>query len=338
MPTKIGINGFGRTGRQLLRAIQQDYRAELEVVGINTRRLAAKDYAHLFKYDSTYGIYDGKVEATECSMLVDDSTIMALSESKLSEIPWGELGAQIVVDSTGAFTDAKEAYGHIEGGAKKVIITAPAKNEDITIVFGVNHHSYDSKTHHVISGSSCTTNCIATMAKVLDENFGIEHGLMTTIHAYTGDQRLLDGWHKDRRRARSAGQNIVPTSTGAAKSVGIVLPALKGKIDGMALRVPTDTVSMTDLVVILSKTVSRNEVNHAFKKASESELKGIIECTEEELVSSDFRRNPHSCIIDSKLTIVTSGNMAKVQGWYDNEWGYSCRIADLCAFVANQGV
>ena len=338
MSTKIGINGFGRTGRQLLRAIQQSYRGKLEVVGINNRRVAAEDYAHLFKYDTTYGTYQGEVKSTSDSIIVDGSTIRMLSESDVSDLPWGELGAEIVVDSSGIYTDAQMASGHLEGGAKKVIITAPAKNEDVTVVLGVNEKDYDPDHHNIISGSSCTTGCIATMVKVLHDNFEIEYGFMTTVHSYTGDQRLLDGWHRDRRRARSAGQNIVPTSTGAAKSVGIVLPDLAGKLDGMALRVPTDTVSMTDLVATLGTAVSVDEVNQAFKTAAETDLKGIMEYTEEELVSSDFRGNPHSCIIDAKLTKVMGGNMVKVQGWYDNEWGYSCRTADLCAYVADQGI
>ena len=338
MSTKIGINGFGRTGRQLLRAIQQQHRGKLEVVGINNRRVAAEDYAHLFKYDTTYGAYQGEVEATEDSIIVDGSTIRMLSASDIADLPWGDLGAEIVVDSTGIYTDAQQAAGHLEGGAKKVIITAPAKNEDVTVVLGVNEKDYDSERHNVISGSSCTTGCIATMAKVLHENFKIERGFMTTVHSYTGDQRILDGWHKDRRRARTAAQNIVPTSTGAAKSVGVVLPDLNGKMDGLALRVPTDTVSMTDLVATLGAEVTVDKVNEAFKTAADTDLKGIMEYTEEELVSSDFRGNPHSCIIDAKLTKVMGGNMVKVQGWYDNEWGYSCRVGDLCAYVADQGI
>jgi len=308
MSTKIGINGFGRTGRQLLRAIQQDYRGKLEVVGINNRRVAAEDYAHLFKHDTTYGAYQGEVESTSDSIIVD------------------------------VYTDAQQAAGHLEGGAKKVIITAPAKNEDVTVVLGVNEKDYNPDRHNVISGSSCTTGCIATMAKVLHDNFKIEHAFMTTVHSYTGDQKLLDGWHRDRRRARSAAQNIVPTSTGAAKSVGIVIPDLLGKLDGMALRVPTDTVSMTDLVANLATPVSVDDVNQAYKTAAETDLKGIMEYTEEELVSSDFRGNPHSCIIDAKLTKLMGKKMVKVQGWYDNEWGYSSRTADLCAYVADQGI
>ncbi|MDP6455032.1 MAG: type I glyceraldehyde-3-phosphate dehydrogenase [SAR202 cluster bacterium] len=338
MSTKIGINGFGRTGRQLLRAIQDTYRDKLEVVGISNRRVAAEDYAHLFKYDTTYGAYQGEVSATEDSMTVDGSTIQMVSASDIADLPWGDLGADIVVDSTGAYTDAQKAAGHLEAGAKKVVITAPAKNEDVTVVLGVNEKDYDADRHNVISGSSCTTGCIATMAKVLHENFEIEQAFMTTVHSYTGDQRLLDGWHRDRRRARSAASNIVPTSTGAAKSVGIVIPDLLGKLDGMALRVPTDTVSMTDLVATLGTAVSIDEVNQAYKTAAGGDLKGIMEYTEEELVSSDFRGNPHSCIIDAGLTKIMGGNMVKVQGWYDNEWGYSCRTADLCAYVADQGV
>ena len=338
MSTKIGINGFGRTGRQLLRAIQQNYRGKLEVVGINNRRVAAEDYAHLFKYDTTYGAYQGEVESTSDSIIVDGSTIRMLSASDIADLPWGDLGAEIVVDSSGVYTDAQQAAGHLEGGAKKVIITAPAKNEDVTVVLGVNEKDYNPDRHNVISGSSCTTGCIATMAKVLHDNFKIEHAFMTTVHSYTGDQKLLDGWHRDRRRARSAAQNIVPTSTGAAKSVGIVIPDLLGKLDGMAIRVPTDTVSMTDLVANLATAVSVDDVNQAYKTAAETDLKGIMEYTEEELVSSDFRGNPHSCIIDAKLTKLMGKKMVKVQGWYDNEWGYSSRTADLCAYVADQGI
>ena len=338
MSTKIGINGFGRTGRQLLRAIQQNYRGKLEVVGINNRRVAAEDYAHLFKHDTTYGAYQGEVESTSDSIIVDGSTIRMLSASDITDLPWGDLGAEIIVDSSGVYTDAQQAAGHLEGGAKKVIITAPAKNEDVTVVLGVNEKDYHPDRHNMISASSCTTGCIATMAKVLHDNFKIEHAFMTTVHSYTGDQKLLDGWDRDRRRARSAAQNIVPTSTGAAKSVGIVIPDLLGKLDGMAIRVPTDTVSMTDLVANLATAVSVDDVNQAYKTAAETDLKGIMEYTEEELVSSDFRGNPHSCIIDAKLTKLMGKKMVKVQGWYDNEWGYSSRTADLCAYVADQGI
>lgn len=333
----VGINGFGRIGRQVLRAIMERYPDKLEVVAVNDLTDTATN-AHMFKYDTNYGVYPGKVEAKDNSIVIDGNTIKVLSDRDPANLPWGDHGADIVIESTGFFTDAERASGHLNGGAKKVIISAPAKGEDITIVLGVNEHNYDAGKHNVISNASCTTNCLATMVKVIHDEFGVERGLMSTIHAYTNDQNILDQVHSDLRRARAAAMNIIPTTTGAAKAVGLVLPELNGKIHGMAFRVPTSTVSVTDFVAVLSKDASVEDINSAYLKASTEELKGILDYSTEPLVSSDFKQNAHSSIIDGLSTMSMDGNMIKVVGWYDNEWGYSCRTADLVAFLFDQGV
>ncbi len=337
MATRIGINGFGRIGRQVTRAIIELYPRKLEVAAVND--LAdAKTNAHLFKYDTNYGTYPGTVEARDSSLFIDGKEIRVFSQRDPGKIPWAELGVELVVESTGIFTDAEKAAAHIKGGAKKVIISAPARNEDITLVLGVNDQRYDSTKHKIISNASCTTNCFAPMVKVLHDSFGVQHGLMSTVHAYTNDQKILDQVHDDLRRARAAAMNIVPTSTGAARAVGRVLPELNGKLHGMAFRVPTATVSITDFTATLSKKVTVEEVNTAFKEAAEGSLKGILQYCADPLVSSDFKGNPHSCIFDALSTIVMQGDMVKILGWYDNEWGYSCRTADLCAFMVDKGL
>ena len=337
MATRVGINGFGRIGRQVTRAIGERYPQQLEVTAVND--LAdAQTNAHLFKYDTNYGMYPGSVEARNGSLVIDGKEARVFSERDPAKIPWAELGVELVVESTGLFTDAAKAKAHIDGGAKKVIISAPAKGEDITLVLGVNDQSYDTSRHSIVSNASCTTNCFAPMVKVLNDSFGIQHGLMSTIHSYTNDQKILDQVHEDLRRARAAAANIIPTSTGAAKAVGLVLPELNGKLHGIAFRVPTTTVSITDFVAILSNKVTVEEVNEAFKRAADGPLKGIVQYCEEPLVSSDFKGNPHSCIFDALSTIVMDGSMVKILGWYDNEWGYSCRTADLCAFMVDKGL
>ncbi len=337
MVTKIGINGFGRIGRLTLKAINQYYNGKLEVAAVNDLT-DTKTNAHLLKWDSTYGRYPGKVEATEDSIIVDGKKIKVLAERDPSNIPWGDYGADIVIESTGLFRDATKAAAHLQGGAKKVLISAPGKNEDITIVLGVNEDQYDPKRHNIISNASCTTNCIAPVVKVLHQSFGISKGLMNTIHAYTNDQRLLDMYHKDLRRARAAAMNIIPTTTGAAKAVAQVIPELKGKLHGLSLRVPTVTVSIVDFVADLDKEVTVEQVNQAFRAAAEGPLNGILEYCEEELVSIDFKGNPASSIFDAPSTMVIGGNMVKVLAWYDNEWGYSCRLADLAAYVVSKGL
>ena len=337
MATRVGINGFGRIGRQVTRAIGERYPQQLEVAAVND--LAdAKTNAHLFKYDTNYGVYPGTVETRNGSLVIDGKEVRVFTERDPGRIPWAEVGVELVVESTGLFTDASKAKAHIDGGAKKVIISAPAKGEDITLVLGVNDQNYDTSKHDIVSNASCTTNCFAPMVKVLNDSFGIEHGLMSTIHSYTNDQKILDQVHEDLRRARAAAANIIPTSTGAAKAVGLVLPELNGKLHGMAFRVPTTTGSITDFVVVLSKNVTVEEVNGAFSKAASGQLKGILQYCDEPLVSSDFKGNPHSCIFDALSTIVMEGNMVKILGWYDNEWGYSCRTADLCAFMVGKGL
>ena len=336
--TRIGINGFGRIGRQVLRATLERYPGRLEVVAVNKRSGSPAENARLFKYDSTYGRYPGIVEPTEDGITIDGSEVRILKEPEPSRIPWRELGVEIVVESTGVFTDAGIAGGHLEAGASKVIITAPATGEDLTVVMGVNHHEYDPESHNILSNASCTTNCAATMVKALHESFGIRRGLMTTVHSYTNDQQLLDKTHSDPRRARSAALNIIPTTTGAAKAVGAVIPELKGKIHGMAMRVPTPTVSVTDLVATLERPASVGEINEMYGEAADGSLNGILDYTEDPLVSSDFRRDPHSAIIDGLSTISLGGDMVKVVGWYDNEWGYSCRTADLAAMIADTGI
>ena len=334
--TKVGINGFGRIGRLVLRTINEYHSDDLEVVAINDLT-DAKTNAHLFKWDSTYGAYKGNIQADEDVISVDGKKIKVLSQRDPAQIPWSDYGAEVVIESTGIFTDAEKANAHKQGSVKKVIISAPAKNEDITIVLGVNEDKYEADKHHIISNASCTTNCLAPVAKVLHDNFGIVKGLMTTIHSYTNDQRLQDMYHKDLRRARAAAENMVPTTTGAAKAISLVLPELKGKLHGMALRVPTPTVSIVDLVCEIGKEATAEDINNAFKKASEGKLEGILGYSEEPLVSSDFKGNPHSSIVDAPNTMVMEGNMVKVLSWYDNEWGYCCRLADLAAFIGRNG-
>ena len=335
--TKIGINGFGRVGRLSLRAINHYHKGELEAVAINDLT-DTKTNAHLLKWDSSYGPYPGEVKAAEDSIVVDSKKVKVFAEREPSKIPWRDLGVDIVIESTGLFTDATKAAAHLKGGAKKVIISAPAKNEDITIVLGVNEDSYQPEKHNIISNASCTTNCIAPVVKVLHQNFGVVKGLMTTIHAYTNDQRLLDTFHKDLRRARAAALNIVPTTTGAARAVTQVIPKLKGRLHGLALRVPTATVSLVDLVADLEKEVSAEEVNKALEKAAAGDLKGIMEYCTEPLVSIDFKGNPASSIVDAPTTMAIGDNMVKVLAWYDNEWGYSCRLGDLAAYVVSKGL
>lgn len=337
MVTRIGINGFGRIGRQVLRAAIERYSDKLEIVGVNTPA-STEINAHIFKYDSSYGIYPGEVGLYDNGIVVDGKEVRFLSESNPKDIPWGDLGVDIVIESTGKFTDASKAHGHIESGSKKVIISAPAKGEDIMVVLGVNENGYDPNKHHVLSNASCTTNCIAPMVSVLHQNFGVKRGLMSTVHAYTNDQRILDGSHNDLRRARSAAQNIIPTTTGAARSVGVILPELEGKIHGVALRVPVPTGSITDFVAELNKNVTVDDINRAFRDAAEGPLRGILEYTEDPIVSHDIVANTHSCIFDSLSTIVMEGNMVKILGWYDNEWGYSCRTIDLCSFLIDKGL
>jgi len=331
---RVGINGFGRIGRNYFRALLEQG-ADIEIVAVNDLGDTATT-AHLLKYDTILGRLKAEVSHTADTITVDGKTIKVLSERNPADIPWGELGVDIVIESTGIFTKKEDAAKHLAGGAKKVLISAPAKDEDITIVMGVNQDKYDPANHHVISNASCTTNCVAPMAKVLDENFGIVKGLMTTVHAYTNDQRILDFPHKDLRRARAAAENIIPTTTGAAKATALVLPQLKGKLDGIAMRVPVPTGSATDLVVELSREVTKDEVNAAFKKASEGELQGYLTYTEDEIVSSDIVSDPSSCTFDSSLTMVQEGTSVKILGWYDNEWGYSNRLVDLTVFVGNQ--
>ena len=334
MTIRVGINGFGRIGRNFFRAIQANG-ADIEIVGINDLT-DNKTLSTLLKYDSVVGRLDAEVEYDDESITVDGKRIAVSAEREPKNLKWGELGADIVIESTGFFTDAEAAKAHIEAGAKKVIISAPAKNEDATFVVGVNHEDYDPEKHNVISNASCTTNCLAPMAKVLDEEFGIERGLMTTVHAYTGDQRLHDAPHKDLRRARAATVNLVPTSTGAAKAVSLVLPQLKGKLDGYAVRVPVITGSMTDLTFDAKKPVTVEEVNAALKKAAEGPLKGVLKYSDDEpLVSTDIVTDPHSSIFDSGLTKVID-NQVKVVSWYDNEWGYSCRLVDLTTYVGER--
>ncbi|MEV0169880.1 type I glyceraldehyde-3-phosphate dehydrogenase [Streptomyces sp. NPDC050803] len=334
MTIRVGINGFGRIGRNYFRALLEQG-ADIEIVAVNDLGDTATT-AHLLKYDTILGRLKQEVSHTADTITVDGKTIKVLSERNPADIPWGELGVDIVIESTGIFTKKADAAKHIAGGAKKVLISAPASDEDITIVMGVNQDKYDPANHHVISNASCTTNCVAPMAKVLDENFGIVKGLMTTVHAYTNDQRILDFPHKDLRRARAAAENIIPTTTGAAKATALVLPQLKGKLDGIAMRVPVPTGSATDLVVELEREVTKDEVNAAFKKAAEGELQGYLSYTEDAIVSSDIVSDPASCTFDSSLTMVQEGKSVKILGWYDNEWGYSNRLVDLTVFVGNQ--
>ena len=335
--TRIGINGFGRIGRLTLRAVNQCFDGELEVTAVND--LAdARTNAHLFKWDSTYGPYDGAVEANNDIITIDGNKIKVYSERDPGNIPWSDCGVDVVIESTGIFNDATKASAHKNGSVKKVIISAPAKNEDITIVLGVNEGKYQPDKHHIISNASCTTNGLAPIVHVLHQGFGIRKGLMTTIHAYTNDQSLQDTYHKDLRRARAAAENMVPTTTGAAYAIGRVLPELEGKLHGIALRVPLASVSLVDLVVELEKNTNADELNQAFKSAAEGQLKGILEYCQEPLVSSDFKGNPASSIVDAPSTIVIGDNIAKVLAWYDNEWGYCSRLVDLVKFVAEKGL
>ena len=335
MTTRIGINGFGRIGRQTLKAMLERHPDELEVVAVNDLAPTATN-AHLFKYDSTYGRFDGEVSHGESSIIVNGHEIKAFSEKDPAALPWKDLAVDIVIESTGIFTDATRAQAHRDAGAGKVIISAPAKNEDITLVLGVNENAYDPEQHHIVSNASCTTNGLALPAKVIFDSFGIERGLMTTIHSYTNDQNVLDVFHKDLRRARSAGQNIIPTTTGAARALALVIPELKGKFDGFSLRVPTPTVSVIDFVAVTEKPVTAESANEALRAAADGPMKGLLGYTEEELVSMDFKGDERSSIIDGASTMVTGDNLLKVIAWYDNEWGYSCRVADLAAFMAER--
>ncbi|NLW23943.1 MAG: type I glyceraldehyde-3-phosphate dehydrogenase [Clostridia bacterium] len=331
MSIKVAINGFGRIGRNVFRAGVKE--EGIEFVAVNDLT-DAKTLAHLLKYDSVHGVFPGTVEAKEDAIIVDGKEIKVFAETDPSKLPWGQMGIDIVIESTGRFTNAEDAKKHLEAGAKKVIITAPAKNEDITIVMGVNEEKYDPENHHIISNASCTTNCLAPLAKVLHNKFKIKRGLMTTVHSYTNDQRILDLPHKDLRRARSAGMSIIPTTTGAAKAVALVLPELKGKLNGFAMRVPTPNVSIVDLVAELEKDTSVEEINQTLKEASENDLKGILGYSEEPLVSRDFNGDSRSSIVDALSTMLIEGNLAKVVAWYDNEWAYSCRVVDLTKYIA----
>jgi len=340
MTVKVGINGFGRIGRQVLKAMKENYRDELDVVAVNDL-FAPEVNAHLFKYDSNFGIYDGTVEVDGGDIVVDGDHIKVFAERDPAKLPWGELGAEIVIESTGVFRDGRKAAAHISAGAKKVIISAPAKpadSVDLTVVLGVNDEMYDPAKHPVLSHASCTPNCLAPAIKVVFDNFGIVKGLMTTIHSYTTDQRVLDLAHKDLRRARAAALNIIPTTTGAAKALALVIPELKGKFDGMALRVPTPTVSIVDFVAELEKTTTTEEVNAAFKAAAEGPLKGILGYSEEPLVSMDYKGDPRSSIVDGLSTMMIGGNIVKVIAWYDNEWAYSVRMTDLAKLLADKGL
>lgn len=335
MTTKVGINGFGRIGRNVFRAALHN--PDVQIVAVNDLT-DVKTLAHLLKYDTTHGRLDATVEAGEGELIVNGRSIKVFAERNPGDLPWASVGAEIVIESTGIFTAKEKASLHLKGGAKKVIISAPASDEDITIVLGVNEDKYDPAAHTIISNASCTTNCLAPFAKVINDSFGIVKGMMTTVHSYTNDQSVLDVPHKDLRRARAAAENIIPSSTGAAKAIGLVLPELKGKLNGMAMRVPTPNVSVTDLVVELKVNVTVDEVNAALKAASEGPLKGILNYTEEPLVSSDFNGDPASSTVDALSTMVVGDNMLKVVSWYDNEWGYSNRVVDLVAFIAKKGL
>jgi glyceraldehyde 3-phosphate dehydrogenase len=334
MTVRVGINGFGRIGRQSLKAILE--RApELEVVAVNDI-VDVPTNALLFAHDSTYGPFHGTVSHTDDSIIINGKKIKVLQIKDPAQLPWKDLGVEIVIESTGIFTDGEKAKAHLEAGARKILISAPAKNEDVTIVLGVNDDKYDPATHNIISNASCTTNCLAPVAKVIVDTFGIEKGLMTTIHSYTNDQRILDVAHKDPRRTRSAGLNMIPTTTGAAKALSLVIPELKGKLDGFSLRVPTPTVSIVDLTMSLSRTATAQEINDAFRKAADGPMKGILGVSDEPLVSMDFKGDTRSSIVDSALTKVIGDNFAEVLSWYDNEWGYSCRVADLVKLIAEK--
>jgi len=340
MAVKIGINGFGRIGRQVLKAMREKYHDEFDVVAVNDL-FPPETNAHLFKYDSNFGKYAGTVEVIEGDLVVDGDHIKVFAERDPAKLPWGDLGVKIVIESTGVFRDGKKAAAHIKAGAKKVIISAPAKpadSVDLTVVLGVNDKMYDPAKHHIVSNASCTTNCLAPAVKVVFDNFGIVKGLMTTIHSYTTDQRVLDLAHKDLRRARAAALNIIPTTTGAAKALALVIPELEGKFDGFALRVPTPTVSIVDFVAELEKTATAEKVNAAFEAAAAGPMKGILGYSEEPLVSMDYKGDPRSSIVDGLCTMVTGGNLLKVVTWYDNEWAYSMRMTDLAKLMADKGL
>lgn len=339
MGVKVGINGFGRIGRLVYRAALAKEARDLDFVAVNDLPVGTKTLAHLLKYDSNFGTLNANVEAKEDALVINGKTLKILSAKSPAEIPWKDYGVEVVIESSGVFTDKEKCIGHIQnGGAKKILITAPAKGQDLTLVMGVNEKNYDPKKHNIISNASCTTNCLAPMAKVLLDNFGIKSGLMTTIHSYTNDQRILDLPHKDLRRARSAAVSMIPTSTGAAKAIGEVLPELKGKLDGLAIRVPTPDVSLTDLSCIVEKDATVEAINDAFRKASETSLKGILQYLTVPLVSKDFYGSDYSCIFDAELTKVIDGELVKIMGWYDNEWAYSCRVVDLCQYVVKKGL
>jgi glyceraldehyde 3-phosphate dehydrogenase len=335
MAIKVGINGFGRIGRNVFRAISERAASDIDVVAVNDIT-NPQTLAHLLKYDSILGRFPGNVSVDGDAISADGHRFRVLAERDPQRLPWGELGVDLVLESTGLFTDAEKARAHIDAGAKKVIITAPAKNEDVTICMGVNHQVYDPAAHHIISNASCTTNCLAPVAKVLQDAFGIESGLMTTVHAYTNDQRILDAPHSDLRRARAAATSIIPTTTGAAKAVALVLPELKGKFHGMSLRVPVPDVSLVDLTVNLTKSASAEEINAEMREAADGTLQGILAVTDEELVSVDFLHDSHSSVFDAPSTIVIADRTAKVLAWYDNEWGYSCRVVDLASHVGQR--
>ena len=340
MAVKVGINGFGRIGRQVLKAMKESYRDDFDVVAVNDL-FDTKTNAHLFKYDSNFGKYDGTVEVVGDDIVVDGDRIKVFAERDPAKLPWGDLGVEIVVEATGVFRDGKKAAAHVNAGAKKVIISAPAKpadSVDLTVVLGVNDEMYDPAQHHILSNASCTTNCLAPATKVVFDTFGIVKGLMTTIHSYTNDQKVLDFAHKDLRRARAAALNIIPTTTGAAKALALVIPELKGKFDGFALRVPTPTVSIVDFVALLEKDATVEEVNAAFKAAAAGPMKGILGFSDEPLVSMDYKGDPRSSIVDGLSTMMIAGNMVKVVAWYDNEWAYSVRVCDLAKLMADKGL
>lgn len=335
MAIRVGINGFGRIGRQVLRAIREYYGKEVDVVAFNDLG-DLKTMAHLFRHDSNYGHYRGTVEVREDALVVDGDVIKALKERDPANIKWGEMGVDIVVESTGIFTDRDAAAKHLQGGAKKVIISAPAKGEDLTVVLGVNEGMYDPAKHHVVSNASCTTNCLAPAAKVVHDNFNIKRGMMTTIHSYTNDQQILDLPHKDLRRARAAALSMIPTTTGAAKAISLVIPDLKGKFDGFAVRVPTPTVSLVDFVAEVEKPTTKDELIALFDAAAAGAMKGVLGVSHEPLVSIDFKGDPRSSIVDAESCMVMGGNLVKIVTWYDNEWGYSCRVADLVKFMGDK--
>lgn len=334
---RIGINGFGRIGRQVLKAVMKRHPQSLQVVAINDL-FDSETNAHLFKYDTNYGKFAGEVKVTNDGLIIDGLTVKSFSLRDPASIPWDKEGVDIVVEGTGLFRTGPKAAAHLKGGAKKVIITAPASEEDLTVVMGVNHDTYEPQKHHIVSNASCTTNCLAPPVLIIHQAFGIKKGMMTTVHSYTTDQRILDLAHKDLRRARAAGQNIIPTTTGAARALSLVIPELAGRFDGYALRVPTPTVSVVDIVVEMEKETGTDELRAVLKKAAENELKGIMACEDEQLVSMDFKGDSHSSIVDMEFTQVLKGNMAKVVAWYDNEWGYSCRVADLADYMAKKGL